>query len=104
LQAYPVRVYFQVLTTDNGTPPVKIAFAVSKRNFKRAVDRNRIKRLMREAYRLNQGILGETLSEKTGVNLVFLYYHRELLPFSAVQKATQKILRRLARELQDDND
>ena len=79
-----------------------MAFTVSKRNFRRAVDRNRIKRLMREAYRLNQYLLKDEL-DMTRVNLVFLYYIKDELSFSFLEKAAQKLLRRLAKELKTKN-
>lgn len=83
-------------------PEVKVAFAVSRRNFRKAVHRNRIKRLMREAYRLNQFILKDELDSYT-VHLVFLYYIKNELSFSALEKATQKLLNRLVKELQQTN-
>ena len=53
---FPLRVIY-LKKDHNGNFPVQTGVSVSKRNFKRAVDRNRIKRLMREAYRLNKHIL-----------------------------------------------
>ena len=60
-------------SSENGT---KVAFSVKKKDFKLAVDRNRIKRLMKEAFRLNQG---ELRKDQT---LFFIHLGNEQHPFS----------------------
>ncbi len=71
-------------------------FAVPKRNFKLAVTRNRIKRLLREAYRLHKN----DVLENHGTNFVilFIYIGKEELPFSNVEKAVVKLLKKLKDE------
>ena len=54
LAAYPLRVVFEP-STDN----TQVLFSVSKRHFKHAVDRNRAKRQLREAWRLHRDIISE---------------------------------------------
>lgn len=55
IKEFPLRMKF--LQIENADFPIKVAFSVPKKNIKLAVDRNRIKRLIRETYRLNKHIL-----------------------------------------------
>ena len=73
------------------TPP-KCAFTVPKRSFKHAVVRNRLKRRMREAYRLNKYMLNENYSRNHVINIVFIYTGKEELSYAKIQKSIQKIL------------
>ena len=73
----PLRLLWSVFE-GKGEPPVKVAFAVPKRNFKRAVDRNLLKRRMREAYRKNKYILyGVAESAAKHYQMMFVYTSKE---------------------------
>ena len=98
IQVFPIRMYYYHLSTT-GHEGVKAAFVAPKKNFKKAVDRNRVKRQMREAYRLNQYLLKDEVPPSVQINLVFLYYIRKKLHYTVIEKATQKVLRRLAKEI-----
>ena len=68
--------------------PAQAGFSVPKKFFKHAVDRNRVKRLMREAYRLNKITLYEKLVEqKQQTALMFIYKGKEIPKQEAVTKA-----------------
>ena len=68
------------METENQLSPLQAGFSVSKRNFKKAVDRNRIKRLIREAYRLQKNDLKLLLKERSSNLSVFLIYTGKEIP------------------------
>lgn len=78
---YPLRIIF----LESTTPNIQILTSVPKKRFKHAVDRNRIKRLIREAYRLNKHIIDSCKELK--LNIAFVYIDTKLPTFEQVQKA-----------------
>ncbi|QOD59687.1 ribonuclease P protein component [Polaribacter haliotis] len=62
VKAFPLRMMY-VQTEHTSDFPVQMGVSVAKRNFKRAVDRNRIKRLMRESYRLQKEIVYDNVDK-----------------------------------------
>ncbi len=70
---YPLRAVVQTVVHGGHGPRVKVLVSVSKRKLRRAVDRNRAKRQIREAYRLNKHLLLEGLPEGMGVHLAFIW-------------------------------
>lgn len=83
---YPLRVVYLVLPEEDNFP-AKVMVSVPKKRFKRAVKRNRLKRLIREAYRLNKHDLNETLKEKKHqLHVSFQYISDEELKFDYVEK------------------
>lgn len=91
--AYPVRAVFMT-TQEAGT---RILVSVSKRYFKRAVKRNRIKRQLREAYRLNKELL--VAPEGMGINVAFLWTSADLLPTDVVMQKMRHLLQRISESL-----
>lgn len=89
---FPFRVSFILSGPPaGGSPPLQTGFGASRRNFKKAVDRNRIKRLTREAWRLNKAALHEQLKTSGRTLSVFLIYTGKELPASQ-QAINEKIL------------
>ena len=83
---FPLRII--VLKNKVATPyPVRFMVSVPKKKFKRAVDRNRLKRLIREAWRLNKHILYEQMKEKNlFADVMFLYTSNEKTDLKEIQK------------------
>lgn len=87
-KSFPIKmIYLPVDKEEN--PEVKVAFSVPKRNFKHAVDRNRIKRLLREAYRLNQYEFFEG-NDKT-YNIMFIYMSNKMPDYVEVESKLKKV-------------
>jgi ribonuclease P protein component len=83
---YPFRLQFLPGPPADGARP-EVLFSVSKRYFKRAVDRNTIRRRMREAYRTSRaGLLAGTPPDKVPAVLAWVYTAKEPLPFDMLKK------------------
>jgi ribonuclease P protein component len=80
--------------------PAQIAFAVPKRNLKKAVDRNRMKRLMRESYRKNKSDFYAFISDqKITIALLLIYTGKEVTGYTETESKTKSILTQLVQDI-----
>ena len=85
-----------------GPHPVSMAVSVPKRLFKRAVDRNLLKRRIREAYRLNKLDLYALLQGKDQkLNLVIQYKHQKKASYQIIEEALIKAFIKLTKTLNE---
>ena len=99
---YPFRVFY--LFPDNLSYPLQAGFGASIRNFKKAVDRNRIKRVTREAYRSKKNDLSTLLTEKKmALSIFFIYTAKELPNFHEVTEKLDMALQKLITIVNEKN-
>ena len=111
MAAFPLRIVYMKMekgnsdhleSSDNSEklPRVSILVSVPKKRFRHAVDRNRMKRLVREAYRLDMSILWNALEGKDfRLALAFVCITDTLPSFNAIQKSMKKALIRISERL-----
>jgi ribonuclease P protein component len=91
---FPLRVTYQFEPAEETV--VQVGVTAGKKYFKKAVDRNRLKRLIREAYRLQKNDLVEVLKKKGQKGfLFFMYTDKTIVFFPVIKEAMNKCLQRL---------
>lgn len=99
IASFPVKVFY--LPVEH-TPvhPVQVGVGVSARNFKKAVDRNTIKRRMREAYRLHKLPLHEHLvAQQKSVVVFILWIDKQMPTTAALQDLMPTVIEKLIKQL-----
>lgn len=94
---FPIKVFYRLSDSDNIKVPVQIGVGVSARNFKKATDRNRIKRLLRETYRTQQELI--LVPEGKKMDVFFLYIAKELPVFSDLKLVMASVMKKLTERL-----
>jgi len=94
---YPLRLVYLKIEESSDTR-LRVAVSVSKRSFKKAVDRNRIKRLIREVYRLNKDSFINGI-ESDNYAFILLYTGREIPSFEELQNTIIKLSEKFKQQL-----
>ncbi len=98
--SYPYKIkWYETNIPQNGIP-IQILISVSKRGFKKAVSRNNIKRLIKEAYRTQKHILWDLLKDNDKqIHIAIIYIDKAENDFSFHQKAIAKLLKKIHGEI-----
>ena len=98
---FPLRIVYLIIPEGGASlPKTSMLVSVSKKRFKHAVNRNRIKRLVRETFRLNKSsILTNSLLPEQQLKIAFLYIHSEEMGYQDIDKAMRKAVEILNKKI-----
>ena len=98
LASYPLRVVYLKKERQAAEQPVQLLISVPKRNLRRAVDRNRVKRQIRDAYRRNKHLLTSALALHPDITLALaiIWLDSQIAETSLVEKKIKNILQRIS--------
>lgn len=102
MSAFPLHVVYMTMTQDEGDaslPPTQLLVSVPKKHFKRAVKRNRVKRQVREAYRLQRQIVSLKVKDKQSVVMAFIWLDDKLWPTEMVKQKVGNLMQRISEKL-----
>ncbi len=96
LNAFPVKLIY--LSIENASSAPQFSVSVSKKKFKSSVDRNRIKRLIREAYRLNKSsLIDYCLERQITLKMMWIFIGNELPNITMIESSAKKLISKLCR-------
>lgn len=97
---YPFKIIYNVRKT-NELQSARIVISIPKRNFKRAVTRNLLRRRTKEAYRLNKQELNQYLSgNELTVDMMLIYTDHQALEYKRIEKGIKKMLAKLISKIE----
>ncbi|MBE6291758.1 MAG: ribonuclease P protein component [Bacteroidales bacterium] len=98
-KVYPIRAVF-MSTENHQQEGVSVLISVPKKRLRHAIDRNRVKRQLREAYRKNKHTLTEQVRQSgKGLAIVFIYVSTEIEPSNRIEKRMVQLLDKIGAEL-----
>ena len=100
ISGFPFKIYWRGTGSLQQKYPVKAAILVPKKKFRKAVDRNLMKRRIREVYRQNKNLIYEPLQERNlNIILVILFLSDEFLSFDKLNSGIRELLDKLAENI-----
>ena len=102
---FPYSIRWHIETGKSGDVASRVLINVSKRRFRHAVDRNRVKRLMRECYRIHKHKLNEYIESRgLSITLSINYIHKEIMNYTMLCQKMEKLTETLIKEIGKEMD
>lgn len=98
---YPLRLVYVPMDASEQSEKIKMGVSVSKKNFKKAVDRNYFKRVLRETYRLNQELLLNHIDRPYAI--MFFYQTKDRLSFEEINEKTIQLFHKFIIAIANDS-
>lgn len=98
---YPLRLVYHVGEAES-EEKIKVGVSVSKKYFKKAVDRNYFKRVLRETYRLNKHLLGDNLEQP--YSFMLFYQSKDRLSYDEINTKTIQLFEKFLLQLNKTTD
>ena len=99
LAAFPLRAVYMQQERQDRSDPVKVLISVPKKRLHHAVDRNRAKRQVREAYRLQKQVLIEKIPEGKAIDIAFIWLSDRPCPTAEISHKVCSRLERIAKKI-----
>ncbi len=100
ISSFPIKLIYLPCSIES--TPLKVGVTVAKRNFKSAVDRNRIKRLLREGYRRNKHLVFNNIEGDFA--LLFIYIGKQMPEHIIIEKAIIEVLTKFQKKLSNEKN
>ena len=97
--SFPLRAVYLLVPRNEGCPPVQFLVSVPKKRLRHAVDRNRAKRQVREAYRLSKQQLWPSVSDDQSLAIAFIWMSDKPRQSHRVSQSVNQILHQIAVQL-----
>ena len=98
---YPLRLVYRQSEVD-AAEKIKMGVSVSKKYFKKAVDRNYFKRVLRETYRLNKHLLLDNIQQPYAI--MFFYQTKDKLSYEEINTKTIQLFEKFLLQVNKTND
>jgi ribonuclease P protein component len=96
MAAFPLRAIYMSKVREEHESPIQLLVSVPKKHFHHAVDRNRVKRQIREAFRLHKQQLAQQLPPTVQLLLAFVWLSDRHLPTADIESRVVSLLQRIA--------
>jgi len=98
---FPVRAIYKIVEREAGTPAVRVLMSVPKRKLHHAVDRNRVKRQLREAYRKQKALLADEMESHEDKQLLvaFVWLEEAVRSSATVENSVSRLMNRIKESL-----